>query len=117
MPKFYYIYKLKAFVAANSCAELVTGMRECEWKERSTNSDYMHVYAYWKEINSHLKIRFENENDFVADLLRFNEIKQVSKCKYIFLTLFRNHFIFGQERKSYPKFIKIHYKLKHKKAV
>ena len=117
MQKFYYIDKLKALVAVNSCEELVTRMREYEWKQRSTNSDYMHVYAYWKDINSNLKIRFENENDFVVDLLRFSEIKQVSRWKYVFLNLLNNRQAVQEDNNSYSdNFIKIHHRRKHKKA-
>lgn len=117
MQKFYYINKIKALVAVNSCEELVTRMREYEWKQRSTNSDYMHVYAYWKEKNSNLKIRFENENDFVADLLRLCEIEQVGKWRFLFLSLFNRQQPVRETIKKSSDFVKIHHRRKHKKAV
>lgn len=83
MKEFYFVKKLNKVIPSKSKGEIVTRMREIDWNSNSDNKDYMHVYAFWRSKNSNVQIRYENENEFVNDLISLNQIVKVSFWDYL----------------------------------
>lgn len=88
MKEFYLIKKFNKIIPITNIDEIVTRMREYDWNNKSTNKDYMHVYAFWRQQNSNVYIRYENEKEFVEDLFRFKQIVRVNFWNYITMNLF-----------------------------
>lgn len=87
MTNFYFIAKLNKVISSKNCKEIVTRMREFEWNNNSDNSDYMHVYAFWKSKSSDISIRYDNEYNFVNDLINLQQIEKLSFWKYLSFSL------------------------------
>lgn len=82
MKEFYLVRKINKIIPSKSKREIVTKMREIDWNSKSDNKDYMHVYAFWRNKKSNIKIRYENEIEFVNDLIKYNQIVKVSFWNY-----------------------------------
>ncbi len=57
-------------------------MRRIEWNGRSNNSDYMHVFATRNE-NSDISLSYQNEGEFIHDLIKYEIIVQVDIITYL----------------------------------
>ncbi|MFV0471532.1 MAG: hypothetical protein ACK5L7_05805 [Paludibacteraceae bacterium] len=82
MRKIYYVTKINQAFSVDKKEDIVTFMRECEWNSKSDNSDYMHVYAFWKFRQENAKIRFAKESEFIDDLISLGYIFEISKWNY-----------------------------------
>ncbi len=91
MKEFYFIKKCNKIISIEKIEELVTRMRELEWNSRSDNRDYMHVYSFWRNKKSNIEIRYENEQDFIEDLFRFDQIVKVNIWDFILVNILRRH--------------------------
>lgn len=82
MYQFYLIKNLNKKIAVKYKNEIVTKMRRIEWNGRSNNSDYMHVFAIRNEYK-HLTLRYQNEVEFIHDLISNEIIEQVDIITYL----------------------------------
>lgn len=89
MYQFYFIKDIQKQVAVKNKKEIVNKMRQHEWKGKSTNSDYMHVFVTrCKKID--LKIRFQDEEEFIHDLVLNGLIEKVNVFSYVIHVLRTN---------------------------
>lgn len=82
MYQFYLIKNLNKKIAVKNKNEIVTKMRRIEWNGRSNNSDYMHVFAIRNE-NKHFSLKYQNEEEFIHDIITHGIIVQVDIITYL----------------------------------
>ncbi|VBB46786.1 hypothetical protein TRIP_D410049 [uncultured Paludibacter sp.] len=82
MYQFFLIKNTNQKLAVKNKREIVSKMRQHEWDGHSTNSDYMHVFAF-RNKEGFPEIRFQNEEEFIEDLEILGIIERVRLVRFV----------------------------------